>query len=61
MVLFTLLLITTMALAIAVTIGLVTVGAGFIVIFGDLIVFVMIIMAIIKHFMKKKKIKKKGS
>lgn len=58
MILFTLLLLTSIIFAIVTVITLVSVGAGFFVIFGDVIVFCAIIVFIIKALVKKGKQKK---
>ena len=58
MILFTLLLLTSIIFAIVTVIMLVSVGAGFIVVFGDVIVFCAIIVFIIKALVKKGKQKK---
>ena len=58
MILFTLLLLTSIIFAIVTVITLVSVGAGFIAIFGDVIVFCAIIVFIIKALVKKGKQKK---
>lgn len=58
MILFTLLLITSIIFAIVTVITLVSVGAGFIAIFGDVTVFCAIIVFIIKALVKKGKQKK---
>ena len=58
MILFTLLLLASIIFAIVTVIMLVSVGAGFIVVFGDVIVFCAIIVFIIKALVKKGKQKK---
>ena len=58
MILFTLLLITSIIFAIITVITLASVGAGFIAVFGDVIVFCAIIVFIIKALVKKGKQKK---
>ena len=58
MILFTLLLLTSIIFAIVTVIMLVSVGAGFIAVFGDVIVFCAIIVFIIKALVKKGKQKK---
>lgn len=58
MILFTLLLLTSIIFAIVTVITLVSAGAGFIAVFGDVIVFCAIIVFIIKALVKKGKQKK---
>ena len=55
MILFTILLVTLIVLAIVTVLGLGIAGAGIIVVFGDVIVCVLLIALIIKHFINKKK------
>lgn len=54
MILFTTLLFTLIILAAVAIIGIGVFGSAIIVVFGDVIVFVALIVLIIKHFRKKK-------
>lgn len=54
MILFTLLMVILFILAIVTIVFGFIVGAGFIVMFGDVIICVLIIALIIRHFIKKK-------
>lgn len=54
MILFTLLMIALVVFAIITIITILIGGVGFIVIFGDLIICILLIAWIIKHFLKKK-------
>ncbi len=58
MILFTLLLLASIILTMVTVIALVSVGAGFIVIFGDAIICIAIIIWIMKALIKKRKQKK---
>ena len=54
MILFTLLMIALVVFAVITIITILIGGVGFIVIFGDLIICILLIAWIIKHFLKKK-------
>lgn len=55
MILFTILLATLIILAIVTVLGLGIAGAGVMMVFGDVIVCMLLIALIIKHFIKKRK------
>lgn len=55
MILFTTLLLTLIILAAIALIGIGVFGSAIIVVFGDVIVFVALIVLIVKHFRKKNK------
>lgn len=55
MILFTTLLFTLIILAAVAIIGIGVFGSAIIVVFGDVIVFIALIVLIIKHFRKKRK------
>lgn len=55
MILFTILFIILVVLAILTVLGVAALGAAGIVVFGDVIVCVVTIVLIIKHFIKKRK------
>lgn len=55
MILFTILLVTLLVMAAIALVSTIVVGSGFIVVFGDALVFALIVMLIIKIFRKKKK------
>ena len=54
MILFTLLMIALVVFAVITIITILIGGVGFIVVFGDLIICILLIVLIIKHFLKKK-------